>query len=223
MSKSKNNQATPRSIRQKQILDVAAENPEITMEAIADEVPSASPELVERVLNEYGDPAEIQDSGSTKQGSESEQGEDISLTKDDLSSEQVELLKLIHKHPKSSQRELGEMLGVSRTTVSNRANSIDEFEWQNRHKFADSIFESPGTREGEQHVARNSDEARSRYDALSQRVEAIEQQIESLISKESTDEIFNNHNLTHKVLHACVKSEYITEEEELQIFQSILE
>ncbi len=40
----------------RRILDVAASDPDASMEAIADEVSGASPGLVERVLDEYGDP-----------------------------------------------------------------------------------------------------------------------------------------------------------------------
>jgi len=50
--------STPRSMRQQQILEVAADRPDASVETIADEVTTATPELVEEVLVEYGDPAE---------------------------------------------------------------------------------------------------------------------------------------------------------------------
>ena len=46
------------SMRQQRVLDVAAERPDAPMAEIADEIPSATVELVERVFEQYGDPAE---------------------------------------------------------------------------------------------------------------------------------------------------------------------
>lgn len=222
MSKSKNTQPTPRSIRQKQILDMAAENPELTVKEIAAEVSSASPELVERVLGEFGDPAGDEDENSAKQGSESEQAEDIPLNQEDLSSEQLKLLKLISEYPKASQRELGEMLDVSRTTVSNRANSMEGFEWKNRLEFAESILEFTGQSGENSRTSPDSYKSPPWYDNLSQRINSIEHQIEEGSTEGSTCLILDNHDLTHKVLHACLKYESITEEEELLILKSIL-
>ena len=47
----------PRALIHRKILDVAGENPDASLEAIADEVSGASLTFVERVLEEYGDPA----------------------------------------------------------------------------------------------------------------------------------------------------------------------
>lgn len=55
MSRSKH---TPKSIRQKRILTVAAENPEASLEDIASEIATATPNVVETVLEEFGDPAD---------------------------------------------------------------------------------------------------------------------------------------------------------------------
>ena len=56
MSKIKNNKPRTKSIRQQQILDVAAENPDATLAEIAEKVASATPDCVDRVLEQYGDP-----------------------------------------------------------------------------------------------------------------------------------------------------------------------
>lgn len=53
----------PKSIRQKRILSLAAENPDASMAQLADEVATATPEVVESVLETYGDPAESPMSG----------------------------------------------------------------------------------------------------------------------------------------------------------------
>jgi hypothetical protein len=46
----------PRAMVHRRILDVAESDPDASLAAIADEVSAASPDLVERVLDEYGDP-----------------------------------------------------------------------------------------------------------------------------------------------------------------------
>lgn len=46
----------PQSMRHQRILDLAADQPHASMESIAKDVPSATVELVENVLEEYGDP-----------------------------------------------------------------------------------------------------------------------------------------------------------------------
>ena len=58
MTQSKNRSTIPKSVRHKRILDVAAENPDASLESIASQVPSTTTDLVERVLEKYGDPAE---------------------------------------------------------------------------------------------------------------------------------------------------------------------
>lgn len=50
-------QSQPQSLRQRRVLDEAAERPDASIEDIAGAVSTASPDLVERVLDEYGDPA----------------------------------------------------------------------------------------------------------------------------------------------------------------------
>ncbi|MDB2282677.1 sigma factor-like helix-turn-helix DNA-binding protein [Halorubrum ezzemoulense] len=62
MSKSESTSIQPKSIRQKRILETAADNPEATLAEIAEEIPSASADHVDRVLNQYGDPASSGDS-----------------------------------------------------------------------------------------------------------------------------------------------------------------
>jgi hypothetical protein len=47
----------PTSLRQKRVLDVAAEHPDASLEELASMVPSATTDMVERVLDDFGDPA----------------------------------------------------------------------------------------------------------------------------------------------------------------------
>jgi DNA-binding CsgD family transcriptional regulator len=57
MSKSESTSIQPKSIRQKRILDIAADNPGATLAEIAEQIPSVSADHVDRVLDQYGDPA----------------------------------------------------------------------------------------------------------------------------------------------------------------------
>jgi DNA-binding CsgD family transcriptional regulator len=62
MSKSESTSIQPKSIRQKRILETAADNPDASLAEIAEEIPSASADHVDRVLDRYGDPASSDDS-----------------------------------------------------------------------------------------------------------------------------------------------------------------
>ena len=56
------NRTLPSSMRHKRILDVAADQPDASIEDIAEQVGMATPDLVERVLEQYGDPSVDADS-----------------------------------------------------------------------------------------------------------------------------------------------------------------
>lgn len=57
MNKSDSTVSIPKSMRHKRILDLVAEEPDASLETIADEIPSVTADLVENVLEEYGVPA----------------------------------------------------------------------------------------------------------------------------------------------------------------------
>lgn len=69
MSKSESNSTQPKSIRQKRILDIAADNPGATLAEIAERIPSVSADHVDRVLDQYGDPAASGESDATQSAS----------------------------------------------------------------------------------------------------------------------------------------------------------
>lgn len=54
--------SAPRAVIHKRILDAAERLPDASLEVLAAELPGASPELVERVLEEYGDPGDAGES-----------------------------------------------------------------------------------------------------------------------------------------------------------------
>ena len=77
MSQSESSSIQPKSIRQKRILDIAANNPGATLAEIAEQVPSVSADHVDRVLDQYGDPAD-DDNETTDSPSVTHSDEDAS-------------------------------------------------------------------------------------------------------------------------------------------------
>lgn len=225
MSKSKNRTTVPRSIRHKRILDIAADQPDASLEAIASEVPSATADLVENVLDEYGDPADDEAVTSPEPGDSSMVLNETAPNVDELSSKQREILRLISENPEASQRELGEKLDVSGSTVSNRANSIDGFEWKNRQAFVEGMFDndSPLSNDGGSQMSTNKNEYQTSETNLTERVKTIEQKVDGLTNHGDTYLVFDDIDLVHKVVHACMESNTITKEEELTVLKLLLE
>jgi len=141
MSQSKDKPTVPKSMRHKQILDIAKENPEASMEAIASKVPSATVDLVKQVLEEYGDPGNDQ-AESTVETEDSAASQKTDYPDPaDLTEKQLTTLHEITEHPEASQKELAEILDVSASTICNRVNGIDGFDWKERQAFVESLFE----------------------------------------------------------------------------------
>lgn len=226
VNESEDRQTGPPSIRQKQILDAAADSPNASMEDLASKIPSATTELVERVLEEYGDPAD--DSLETSTGSEDSKmvRENASPEFEALSEKQHEVLQEIYKNPTASQRELADTLDISGATVSNRANSIEGFSWDDRGAFAECVFGSgsQSSTENTTKMASNETESTANVDQFEERVATIEQQVTDLAStdRDGSQTPFDDADLMHKVVHACMESDVVTEEEELQILKTLL-
>lgn len=215
----------PPSLRQKRILDVAADNPDAPMEDIASEIPSATTELVERVLEEYGDPAGEEPEPSHEADDPATTHETITPDLADLSPKQRTVLRAIHERPTATQQELADALDVSAPTVCNRVNSIEGFTWDDRDAFVEAVFESdPKTREEPSPMTANGTESKVAIDQLTDRLTSIEQQLTDLTPTDAAESYvpFDEPELTHKVAHACMKSEAITEDEELQILKALL-
>lgn len=229
MSKVKSNSDVPRAAVHKQILDTAEESPDASMEEIATRVSGTTTDLVERVLKEYGDPAENSDSPgdyhekSDMSQNSSHQDVDIARTngkkeqqaETKLTEEQRETVRSIAEHPDASQRELGELLGVSASTISHRLSAIEGFEWENRASFVESLSDGQvaNTEEYGQDV-------REMLDLLVRRVDEVEQQLDTLSTQ--PESVFADPALVHKVLHACLTSEQVTDEEELRILKEVV-
>lgn len=242
MSKPEDDATLPRSMRHKRILDVAANNPDASMADLAAEVPSATPDLVERVLEQYGDPADDDAMPSTDESPMSTGTDEPSRA--DLTEKQLETLRAIAAHPDAPQRELAEVLDVTAATVSNRVSDIPGFDWSDRAAFVDGMFDTDDTLE-ESDAPADTDqstestagdrpttteetpemtpEQQTAMDDLSERVETIERQVAELADERTEPALLSDPDLAHKVIHACMESDAITEDEELRILKALVE
>jgi len=176
MSRTGGEQSTPRAIIHKRILDAAESAPDASMAEIADGIGGASTELVERVLEQYGDPAEDQqesradtqdpqEANMDEHDSQNEQGETASTTdvsvsearadengrrdvdRSELTERQVKTLRLIDEAPDASQSDLAEEFDVTRVTISRWLNDIPGFDWSRRREIASEILNGGDLRE----------------------------------------------------------------------------
>lgn len=223
----------PRSMRQKRVLDVASARPEASVEAIASEVPSVTPEFVEEVLDTYGDPADTPSEPTAEEElsmstSDSKQKSDPDEPPDpeELTPRQRTILRTIVDHPNDTQREIAGRLDVSAPTISNRVNSIDGFAWCNRANFAAAVLESKAVDGSTNEAATEEGGERneSQTQQLLERVADLEDQLERLPkSRDDTNmNLVDDASLAHKLVHACINSDMISEEEELAIIESLL-
>lgn len=318
----------PRAMIHKQVLDVAATYPEGSVEKLAEEVTGATPDLVEKVLEKYGDPGETgeqeattdsgitaalgndiddpssvtdsssaevtdsKDDSATSVDSETEREDDEDqeatqdsskeldtksqielnpdLTLPDLNSLteiQEETLRAIHEKPSATQAELADQFDVTSASISQRVNSIDDFQWTKRQRITEALFvpineknnqsnkvaasdggtetvsESTSTdkdtsTEGRAESSTNSDINPENNDTktsdaaaacnCSEELERQEERLgrlEQRIADQPTPKPEYGRidpALIHKVVHACIESEQISESEELEIIQQLV-
>ena len=175
----------------------------------------------------------------------------------ELTEKQRETLESIQEKPTATQAELAEELGIASATINQRVNSIDGFDWSDRHTFIETLFSNGETTTSEPQETtvedvsnsptsattettmvnsnmkdeRNSidgvnpDSSTEQYENISGRIDELCSQIETLeqqIETKSSSTGFSDPELAHKVVHACMKSDNITDEEEIQILKNIL-
>ena len=158
----------------------------------------------------------------------------------ELTEKQRETLRAIAADPEATQTELASRLDVSAPTVSNRVNSIEGFDWSDRQAFVTALFEteSPDSSESVAPQAQATTQTQ-RVNELETRLDRVERQLDSLGddtpskqtiadgsgSNEERPEVavFEDPELVHKVIHACMDAETISEKEELQIVRALLE
>lgn len=154
--------SAPRAVVHKKILEAAEEQPDASFTELADAVSGASEELVERVLEEYGDPAEGEDD-DPEQSDAADGGDDASTPpmkpnetvstpdagpSDDadpdleqVTERQERVLRAIHERPDATQAQLADEFDVSAATINQRVNAIDGFDWSRRRDLVNSLFD----------------------------------------------------------------------------------
>ncbi|MFB6297364.1 MAG: winged helix-turn-helix transcriptional regulator [Salinirussus sp.] len=255
---------SPRAIVHKQILEAAASRPDATLDEIAEEVGSATPDLVDRVLEEFGDPAdeatgddsetanspdgghadgrtEPQSENPTERDTEtmSENGQSAPATDDtekqddgddesasasskpdtlaEMTDRQRETLRAVHDDPGASQGAIADRLGVSRATVSRRLGEVPGFEWDDRAGFVADLFEEEPAGDGA-----TDEEVATRLGALERQVAALQADVDAAGDDGSEAGAPLPPGLAHKVVHACLESDRVSEDEELRLLEHLL-
>ena len=275
LSKTDDRGALPKSIRHKRILDLAAEQPAASLEELAAGIPSATTDLVEHVLEEYGDPAddtttdgrddaneptatESSSDLSVDDGDGDDEGGDVDETEADgeagaddtttgassypdvgsLTGKQRRTLEAIRARPQATQQELAADLDVTAPTICNRVNSLPGFEWSQRESFAAAVLDAEtGSAEDTESTSTDTDTTpmgteTTTADAdaappddrqhLTERLDALEAKLDDGGPGSDRPPVFVDPELLHKVVHACMESSVITEDEELRILEALL-
>ncbi len=225
----------PKSIRHKRILDLAGDRPDASLEDLAAEIPSATTDLVEFVLDECGDPAEQPQQESEAAGNSTQTKQASSPEYTDLTDVQQETVKAISEYPNDTQQELGERLGISASAVYNRVKGIEGFDWDRRQQLATMITPQVDGGQVTDTDARTSQppDQSDRLETLQHRIQTLENQFESDTSGDRSKPgssntearsqlVVNDTELLQKVLHACFASDTITKDEELQLLKQTL-
>ena len=207
----------------KRILDAAADQPAASMDEIAAAVPSTNTDLVERVLEEYGDPAKPDPTTTAESDDRDEEKEEHPYPDPEtLTEKQREALRVIYEHPDATQRQIGEILDVSAPTVSNRVNAIDHFDWADRYDFAAHVLDTPTTTNQNESMSQNGTIEDASTDHLETRLDSVEERLETLDTEKTNAQGLDDPTLIHKIVHACMESEIISQDEELAILEHFL-
>jgi transcriptional regulator with XRE-family HTH domain len=152
----------------------------------------------------------------------------------ELSEKQLRALRLIEEHPDASQGELAEEFDVTRATVSRWLNAIPGFEWPRRAEHASEILNGGEIRDTDGPVDSE------RLGEFDRRLDAIERRLDGMVTGDelvtddegATDAGMEtgggtahsglDPELAHKVVHACLNSERITEDEELRLLKELM-
>ena len=242
MSLARDNSEPPRAIIHKRILDIAESRPDASMAEIADEIAGASTDLVETVLDEYGDPGDgpvehpedpVEDTASITSGEPTDdsgqqteasgqdpeptprgasmEDADEAVDEPELTENQEETLRLICDRPNASQSELAAEFDVTAATISRWVNDIPGFEWNRRQDIAATLLNGTMPASAPDIESASEDQLDDRLAALEERLEAVESRGNGL-----------DPELVHKVMHACLHSDRITEDEELQLLKTFM-
>lgn len=145
---------------------------------------------------------------------------------DELTDKQRQTLRAIAANPTATQAELAAEFDVTPATISAHVNAVDGFEWNDRTTFVAELFDEQPTKDDPDTIATERNQtmpqqyADDRFDQIETQLTEITERLERTESG-ATGSL--DSELVHKVVHACMESEQITSDEELQIIQSMLE
>lgn len=218
----------PRAVIHKRILDAAASEPDASLEALAAGVAGASPDLVERVLDEYGDPGDGEPA-APETAAEAAMSDQTPTTTADLSERQRATIEAIAEHPEATQADLADVLGVSRATVNKRLNDIEGFDWADRETFVASVLDDAGSSRSPDAMSTPDTEAavdggqlldpdaEQAVEQLQERLARLEQQLGGAVEGPAIDDT----ELLAKVLRAVLADDEISEAEEVAVLEAL--
>lgn len=190
-----------------------------------------------------------------------------------LTDTQLETLRVVHDRPDATQVELASLFDITSASVSQRVNSVDGFEWENRRAFTSALFETsdaadkapveadggtdtsfseePNVTMSTGEVTIDSDELNMKDEnttatidsdttmktdstkqeytcdcaeqlaAVADQVDRLEERLANR-SQSRSGSLVDDPDLAHKVVHACLQSDQISENEELQLLQNMM-
>ena len=194
------------------------------------------------------DDSERADAGGSETESETMTDDTPVRAPEELSDKELAVLEVVAERPDATQEEIADVLGVSRATISKRASGIEGFDWQRRATFVDRLFGDEvgtltrGAAESstvppsslERVDARTDGDRRRTVESeldsggavdrnkIVARLDRIESRLDSLESREARAKGISDPTLAHKVVHACMESDKVSEEEELQVVSAVL-
>lgn len=139
-------------------------------------------------------------------------------TQSRLSDKQLETLRAVHNEPTATQEEIANKLDVTRATISKRLSDISEFNWKTRRNFVNELFDDSSQTNSNAETYRPASEPK--VAELVDRIDKIEAQLNA--TSPSGTESPLDPELAHKVVHSCMKADYVSEEEELKLLRELL-
>lgn len=161
----------------------------------------------------------------------------------DLSCAQREVLREVADDPTATQDTIGDRLGISGSTVSNRVKDIPGFDWRNRESFITDIMTDSGSTavvsdggvaqdvtptESEEPTDSANEDMAGAISEIQSSLDQIETTLDSITDTSSGNSqsndpgILQDPELVHRVVHACIESDAISEAEELEILRAVL-
>lgn len=231
----------PRAVIHKKILDVAGSHPDASIAELASEVNGASEDLIERVLDEYGDPAESSEGEDGVGNGTSEEQQAVSkqstteamsnaseqpIAEDgpesvEITDQQRKLLNAIWEYPDATQEDIADLFDVSQSTINNRLNSIDGFDWEHRLEFIESMSDTNFHPDDAARKPISVQDLSDRVTDLAEQVATIERRLDERATADSP--LFDDPDLACKIVRACMNSDDITADEEDRILKGFIQ